>query len=163
MPADNRIESRARFPYLPFDHGLLGDGSEVPRDAVGARVVPFLLEVPGVVGVRVWGRERRVSVAHVCREIERESRRAYLWSSSTSKPALPSMRTEEEDPMLNIPMPLLSSSRALETNSKLEAFCSHADDDEGDGGAERLSAKLRAGGLEKGLPPPGSRAERTWV
>ena len=105
--------------------------------------MPFLLEVPGVVGRGVRGRERRVSVARACREIERESRRAYLWSSSTSKPALPSMRTDDEDPMLNMPMPLLSSSRALETNSKLEAFCSRADDDEGEG--EILSAKSRGG------------------
>lgn len=122
--------------------------------------MPFLLEVPGVVGRGVWGvwgRERRVSVARACRDIERESRRAYLWSSSTSKPALPSMRTDDEDPMLNMPMPLLSSSRALETNSKLEAFCSRADDDEGDGDARRDCQRNReAGGPEKGLRPPGS-------
>ena len=111
--------------------------------------MPFLLEVPGVVGRGVWGvwgRERRVSVARACRDIERESRRAYLWSSSTSKPALPSMRTDDEDPMLNMPMPLLSSSRALETNSKLEAFCSRARRRRGRRGrGERLSAKSRGG------------------
>ena len=118
--AEKKLEERGS--HLPFRHGLLRNGPVVPRDSVRAGVEALLFEVPGREGagggrdIEGWPKEKGGHGTR--RSIDRSL--AHLWSSSTSKPALPSPRIALVDPTSYTNTPLDSRSRSLETNCSFE-------------------------------------------
>ena len=117
-----RKKLEERGSHLPFRHGLLRDGPVVPRDSVRAGVEALLFEVPGREGagggrdIEGWPKEKGGHGTR--RSIDRSL--AHLWSSSTSKPALPSPRIALVDPTSYTNTPLDSRSREMDTNCSFE-------------------------------------------